>query len=79
MARVKILRKTFTMEGVSLTVQFDYGQTLSLSFPKTASKDQILLKLAEKYVENMPPNWMVAELREGEEIDLTSQVSMLTE
>jgi hypothetical protein len=76
---VKILRKIFTVEEVNLTIQFDYGQTMNLSFPKTASKDQILLQIAEKYVENMPPDWMVAELREGEEIDITSQVSTLTE
>ena len=71
MAKIKILRKAFIEENVSLTIEFDYGQTVGLAFPKTASKKEILQKIAEEYIKNMPPEWMIAELKENQEYDIS--------
>ena len=77
MAKVKILRRTFTEENVTLTFKFDYGMTVGLSFPKTATKEEIFRKVAEEYVKNAPPEWMLAYLNEGEEIDLSEYVRLI--
>lgn len=77
MPKIRILRKNITEAGYSLTVQFDYGMTIGISFPKTTTKEEALMEIARRYLENMPPDWL-ANMAEGLEVDISDYIKKLS-